>query len=177
MRSVLIVPLLLTGLASAQVFFTPEIPPALRNYLELTDTQNTRIPQLNRQYLLYRLQKGNRQAVVQRELTEEMRRDTLDPTAIGLRYVELETIRREIEAEQTKTIKDIQALLTPVQRTRLDGLTEVLRRFDLACAAVAFNLLPALLPDRTGGPEEAGFLSSNSFGCPSSFVSILRPLP
>lgn len=50
---------------------------------------------------------------VQQELAEQMRQDPLDPTAIGLRHVELESIRRETEAGKARTINEIQALLTP----------------------------------------------------------------
>lgn len=144
MRSLLVFVLLLAGVASAQDGLLPgPVSPELRRYLELTDAQVTRIQRLNAQLASYRAGKAIRQATVLRELAEEMRRDPLDPTAIGLRHVELESIRREIEAEQTKTVEAIQALLTPVQRTRLDGLAQVLRQHDVACAAVAFNLLPA----------------------------------
>jgi Spy/CpxP family protein refolding chaperone len=143
MRSLLTLLLLLTGVMFAQGGFIPApIPQDLRRYLELTDAQATGIQRLNAQFDAYRTGKANRQFQVQRELAEEMARDPLDPTAIGLRHVELESIRREIEAEQTKTVAAIQALLTPAQRTRLDGLTQVLRQHSTACWAVAFNFIP-----------------------------------
>jgi hypothetical protein len=145
MRSLLIVPLLLTGLASAQV----DLPPdpsylAIATYLELTDAQLTGIERLNRQLESYRAGKAGRQFVVQQELAEQMLRDPLDPTAIGLRHVELESIRRETEAEQTKTTFAIRALLTPVQRARLEDLSQVLRQHSLACLALGLNLISPL---------------------------------
>lgn len=144
MRSLLAFVLLLTGVASAQDGLLPSpIPQDLRRYLELTAAQGVRIQQLNAQLSAYRSGKTIRQIAVQRELAEEMAREPLDPTAIGLRHVELESIRREIEAEQRKTMEEIQALLTPAQRTRLDGLAQVLRQQNTACAAVALNLLSA----------------------------------
>jgi Spy/CpxP family protein refolding chaperone len=144
MRSLLTLLLFLTAVASAQEGLAPGgVPPELRRYLELTDPQVSSIQQLNAQLNAYRSGKANRQFQVQRELTEELARDPLDPTAIGLRHVELESIQRELEAEQTKTTTAIQTLLTPAQRARLDGLAEVLRQHNTACSAVALNMLPA----------------------------------
>lgn len=125
------------------------VPPEVRRYLELTDAQTTRVQQLNSRFESYRLDKVIRQMTVQQELAEQMRQDPLDPTAIGLRHVELESIRRETEAERARTITDIQALLTPAQHTRLDALAQVLRQYDLACSAVANNLLPLPQPPPT----------------------------
>lgn len=171
MRSLLIVPLLLTGLASAQV----DMPPdprylGIATYLELTDAQLTGIERLNRQLESYRAGKTRRQFVVQQELAEQMLRDPLDPTAIGLRHVELESIRREIEAEQNKTVKAIQALLTPVQRARLEDLSQVLRQHSLACLALGLNLISPLplRPRPTFGsflPALPPLLSTDG-GCP-----------
>ena len=151
MRALLAFILLLTGVASAQNGLLPgPIPQDLRRYLELTDAQANGIQRLNAQLDAYRIGKATRQFQVQRELAEEMAREPLDPTAIGLRHVELESIRREIEAEQTKTVAAIQALLTPAQRTRLDGLAQVLRQHRTACSAIALNLLAAPPPEQNG---------------------------
>ena len=151
MRSLLAFVLLLTGVASAQDRLTPgPVPQDLRRYLELTDAQASGIQRRNAQFDAFRIGKANRQIQVRQELAEEMAREPLDPTAIGLRHVELESIRREIEAEQTKTIEAIQALLTPAQRARLDGLAQVLRQQRTACSAVTFNLLPAPPPEIIG---------------------------
>lgn len=151
MRSLLTLLFVLTGVMSAQTGLVPgPIPQDLRRYLELTDSQANGIQRLNAQFDAYRIGKTNRQFQVQRELAEEMAREPLDPTAIGLRHVELESIRREIEAEQTKTVAAIQGLLTPAQRTRLDGLAQVLRQHSTACSAVTLNLLPAPPPQQNG---------------------------
>ncbi len=172
MRALLASILLLTGVASAQTGLLPgPIPQDLRRYLELTDAQVNGIQRLNAQLAAYRVGKLNRQMQVQRELAEEMARDPLDPTAIGLRHVELESIRREIEAEQKKTIDAIQALLTPVQRTRLDGLAQVLRQHSTACSAVALNLLPAPGSDVIFPVEIQRRLASSS-GCPTGAAII-----
>lgn len=114
MRSFFTGLLLFHAVLSAQFIVRPvPVPPEARRYLELTDAQTTRIQQLNSRFESYRLDKVIRQMTVQQELAEQMQQDPLDPTAIGLRHVELESIRRETEAEKARTINDIQALLTP----------------------------------------------------------------
>lgn len=147
MRSLLSLLLLLAGVVSAQDGLLPSpIPQELRRYLELTDAQANGAQRLNAQLASYRTAKARRQFQVQQELADEMAKDPLDPTAIGLRHVELESIRREIEAEQRKTVEGIQALLTPAQRARLDGLAQVLRQHSTACSAVAWNFLTEPFP-------------------------------
>jgi hypothetical protein len=165
MRSLLAFILFSTGVVSAQDGFLPSpIPQDLLRYLELTDAQVPRIQRLNAQLAAYRAGKARRQFQVQQELAQEMGRDPLDPTAIGLRHVELESIRREMEAEQRKTVEEIQALLTPAQRTRLDGLAQVLRQHSTACSAVALNLLPVPGSDVIF-PVEIQSRLANSSGC------------
>ena len=118
---------------------------------------------------------------VQLELAEQMRQDPLDPTAIGLRHVELESIRRETDAERARTITDIQALLTPAQRTRLDALAQALRQYDLACSAVANNLLPSPQPppaSATVPPGSGPGFSALSAACPTPLIiSTIVPVP
>ena len=134
-------------MASSQDGLLPApVPQDLRRYLELTDVQVNGVQRLNAQLASYRTAKARRQFQVQVELADEMAKDPLDPTAIGLRHVELESIRREIEAEQRKTVEGIQALLTPAQRTRLEGLAQVLRQYSTACSAVAWNFLTEPFP-------------------------------
>ena len=125
----------------AQGTFSP-FPETLKNYLELTDQQVSQIVAKNQQLDEYRSAKMQRHFEVQLEIAQETRRTMLDPMAIGLRYLELETIRREIEAESRKITTEIQALLTPAQKAKLSMLEEVLRQQNTACAAMSWNLMP-----------------------------------
>ena len=124
------------------VIRTPSVPPALRQYLELTQEQVTRIERLNNALRQFETQKARRAFQVQSELSEETARTSLDPMALGMRYVELEAIRREIDAERKRTVDEVQAVLTPAQRTKISALQEVLRNVGLACDAVNHNLMP-----------------------------------
>jgi hypothetical protein len=95
-----------------------------------------------------------------------MSQPSLDATAIGLRYVELEAIRRELEAERKRTVDAIQELLTQVQRTKISALQEVLRTQPLACEAMNHHLMapaPPVAPEPPGGITT--FLLGNVGGC------------
>lgn len=152
MRFLLTFTFLLTSVAFAQDPVRPGlIPPDLQRYLQLTDTQVNGIVRRNAEFRTYQSGKSLRQRMVLRELAVEMNRDPLDPTAIGLRHVELESIRREIEAEQKKTVEAVQGLLTPAQRARLDALAQVFRLHNTACAAILVNLLPTAVQATSPG--------------------------
>lgn len=129
----------------------PPVSPTLERYLELTQAQVTQINRLNNEFRQFQAEKLIRTSQVQRELGVEMRRETLDPMAIGLRYVELEAIRREMESEQRRTREAIQETFTPAQRNRLAALQEALRQWGLACEAVQHNLMPQ--PEGVTGPS------------------------
>ena len=151
----LLLSVFVAGIAVGQV--TPPMPPvfegpgpslALRQYLDLTNAQVASIVRLNTEAQRFQQEKFRRQAQVSFEISQEMRRDTLDPMAIGLRFVELEAIRRDIAAEQARVARDVQALLTAAQRTRIQALQDVLRTYPVACEALAHNLMSA--PQQTG---------------------------
>jgi hypothetical protein len=144
------------------------ISPLLRQYLELTPEQVTRMDRQNNALRQFEASKTSRYLQVQSELNVETARESLDPMALGLRYVELEGIRRELNAEQKRTIDAVQSVLTPAQRTRAAALQEVLRNYGTACEAVNNNIisvpvptaavrwfntveLPNFLPGRSGG--------------------------
>ena len=90
----------------AQGIFS-SFPETFKNYLELTDQQVSQILAKNQQLGEYRSAKMERQFAVQLEIAQETQRTMLDPMAIGLRYLELETIRREIESESKKITTEI----------------------------------------------------------------------
>ena len=156
----------------AQGFFG-SFPDPLKKYLELTDPQVSEILAKNERLGQFRGAKQQRQFAVQFEIAQETQRATLDPMAIGVRYLEIETIRREIEAESKKMTTEIQALLTPTQKTKLMALEEVMRQQGTACSAVSWGLLsqPSLLfPQISTVPpaiEVVAFaaFSFGQFGC------------
>lgn len=167
----------LAGAALAQV--TPPViqPPiiggpepslALRQYLDLTNEQVSTILRLRGDLNRFQSEKLRRQLQVNLELSQEMRRETLDPMAIGVRHVELEAIRREIDAEQARVAREVQALLTAAQRTRVQALQDVLRTYPLACEALYHNLMsvPPQQGQMPGGGMMGGSVGSIIFGAP-----------
>jgi hypothetical protein len=144
----MIAALSLTAQTTPGILQPANVSPALQQYLELTADQVARISGLNVRFRQFQGDKLRRAAQVQRELAAETAKPTLDAMAIGLRHVELEAIRRETDAEQDRVRGEVQALLTPAQRTRIAALEEVLRQYGLACDAVSNNIIkrPELAP-------------------------------
>lgn len=116
-------------------------PPQLRAYLDLKDDQVASILRLNNSLNRFMAEKNTRNIQVQIEIAQEMRKETLDPMALGLRQVELEAIRREIGAEQQKTAVEIQKVLTAAQKMKLQALQEAMRLYNVGCDAIAINLM------------------------------------
>jgi hypothetical protein len=127
-------------------------PPQLKQYLELTDEQVASILRLNSSSQTFQLDKLRRSGQVQFELSQEMAKPTLDPMALGIRYVELEAIRREIEADQNKTAANIQNVLTAAQKTKVQALQQAMQLQSVICEAQSVNVLrpsvgfPAITP-------------------------------
>lgn len=124
----------------------PYFPPSLKEHLGLTDDQISEINRLNRQFWDFQSEKFQRENQVNAELAEERAKEILDPLALGLRHLELEAIRREIEAERKKTVAKIQELLNPTQKERLAALDAALQMYPTALNAVTRNLLPGPAP-------------------------------
>jgi hypothetical protein len=138
---------------SAQTFsFGRPLSPELIQYLGLNDNQATAIRQANNSYLQFTLQKSRRSAQVQSEIAEETARPALDPMALGLRYLELEAIRREIATEETRTRTTVQAILTDAQKTKVQALEDAMKLQPLICDAQSARILapPAFLSVVTG---------------------------
>ncbi|MFN9264587.1 MAG: hypothetical protein ACK6DY_13975 [Acidobacteriota bacterium] len=122
-------------------------PPPIAVYLALTPRQTTEIARNLLDYGAYLNQAGKRSLTVWREIAEERRREPLDPLALGLRFAELVTIKRETaERERAVTARQL-ALLTPDQSTRLQNLIEA-DRLSNQLAPEAHRLL--LMPVRFG---------------------------
>lgn len=150
--------------------FEPPISEPLRQYLELTSAQVTSISSLTGQLVRYQAEKTQRMAQVHVEIAAEMGRNSLDPMALGMRYVELEVIRRELTAEARRVAEETQKLYTPAQRTKIVALQEVLRQYPLACEALQRNLMP---PPEQPQPGFAQFLLT-SYVLPACPVGGLR---
>src|SRR6266849_2046642 len=152
MRKMMVLLALSTSVCLAQtivpipVFF---FPPELKQYLALSDDQVTKISTLNAQLSSFRATKFERQIQVQSEIAEWTAKEVLDSQALGIRYAELEAIRRELNDQQKTTASQIQTLLTVEQKAKLAVLQQALTLYSTACSGVSQNLLspPILFPN------------------------------
>lgn len=148
-------------------------PPQLKQYLELTDPQVSSIAAENTSLATFQSQKAQRQIQVQIELAQETAKAVVDPMALGLRHMELESIRRELQAEQEKTVARIQDLLTPAQKAKLESLRQAMAVQGVICEAQAVNLMPRLLPGRVvrdpfpGGGSTPRWFDTSVFVAPA----------
>ncbi len=138
----LTLPIVSAQIGVIQGFF----PPQLKAYLELTDDQIQAITNANTDLNTFRATKLQRQLQVHSELAQEMAKQTLDPMSLGLRYMELEAIRRELNTEQQKTATAVQNILTAPQKTKAAALQQALQFYPTACAAVEQNVLSTAAP-------------------------------
>src|SRR5258708_28511950 len=88
----------------------PRTPPAVfpgdpRQYLSLTDTKVAAIAQMTADYNQAASTKQLRTLQLQNEVADLTRQDPLDPMAIGVRYAEIESIRRDL-ANQLTALRD-----------------------------------------------------------------------
>lgn len=149
MCKVIAVLLLMLPGASAQILPVPvpyisSFPPQLKSFFDLTDAQVQAITKANSDLNVFRGSKLQRQIQVQVELEQEMTKQAPDPMALGLRHVELEAIRRELQAEQQKTVNAVQNVLTASQKAKLATLQQALQLYSTACSAVDQNVLTPL---------------------------------
>lgn len=124
----------------SQAIFNPQAA-SVSLYLDLTDPQAAAIADLNRQLAAADRARSQRQIQLQSEITQETARDPIDVNALGLRYRELELIRREMETQRSRTREQIQALLTPAQKAKLNTLQQALDLHTTACEAIDQNIL------------------------------------
>ena len=135
----------------------------IREYLALTEAQFNRIQQQNNDFSRWSFTQSQRMFEVQREIGVETARQPLDPVALGLRYAEVETIRRVIAERNAKLVPDNIAVLTDMQKMKLKALEEAMR---LAETAGSEARAIRLVPDSCG---EFGI----GFGVPGDFASFL----
>jgi hypothetical protein len=117
-------------------------PPNLTEYLAVTEAQAIKISEQNDAFTQWSQDRSQRIYAVQFEILGETARVPLDPAALGVRYAEVEAIRREIAERNKKLIADNLTVLTPAQATKLKALEEALKLVSTASAAQSVKLLP-----------------------------------
>jgi hypothetical protein len=125
-------------------------PPALASYLELSREQVNTIERLNAASGQFQSQKVLRSVQVQSEIAQETAKPVLDAMALGVRYFELEAIRRELVADNEKTYAEIQKVLNDAQKNKVRALVAAMQLQGVMCEAQAQNILPAAVPGNIG---------------------------
>ena len=158
--------------AQGRIIGTPffrALPPELRQYLALTDTQADAVTKLFDDNQLLVSEKSRRMAQVQSEIAEELNKDPLDPMSIGVRYAEIEAIRRGLDAESKRMRVAVRAVLTDPQKVKLKTLEEARKLSPTISAAECYGFLD---PMQTALPRISG-----SAGFSFTTIPILSPYP
>ncbi len=141
-RTLVPILLVLAGLAHAQIFFTP-FPADLKQYLNLTDAEVAFIHQATTDYSQIASTKQRRISDLQSEIDDETRKDQPDAMALGIRYVEIESIRRDMAAQLTAFPDKLRASLDDAQRSKLNALNDARNLQPVIDDAQCENLLDA----------------------------------
>lgn len=140
--------LFLILLAAASVWSQPvrvpffKFPEQIRAYLALTPDQVAKIEAQNDAFARWSAERNRRVFAVQFEIDVETARSPLDPAALGVRYAELEAIRREIAEREKELLPANVAVLTPAQVTKLKALEEAMKLVSTGQQAQSVRLLP-----------------------------------
>src|SRR5579872_2406260 len=169
--SVLAPILLLSGLAPAQIFVSP-FPADLKQYLNLTDAEVAFIQQATTDYNQMASTKQRRIFDLQSEIADETQKDQPDPMALGVRYVEIESIHRDMAAQLTALRDKLRASLDDTQRTKLGALNDARNLQSVINDAQCENLLDAVVANPFFGITTRTVFQSGDFtvssGCFSS---------
>ena len=114
----------------------------IRTYLALTDEQVAKMQRQNDDYSRWAALRQRRMSEVQLEIAVETAKSPLDPAALGVRYAEVEAIRREIAERSAALVPANVALLTEAQKVKLKALEEALKLATTGDQAKSLKLLP-----------------------------------
>ena len=146
------------------------MPAELTAYLVLSGDQIASISAAVQDYEVFAGPKEARQQQILLELQIETAKDTLDPMTLGLRYVELEALRRQLQSRQANLRTKVRATLTSAQRAKLDILAQAAQlTTEVAQAQCSF------LIDAPKASSESGIIPAQ--GCLASSIKIPPRLP
>lgn len=151
--------ILLGGAAWAQPPFFYQPLAQVKQFLQLSDSQLQTILANNDNYNRSSAEKQNRIRQVQGEIADETGKSQLDPTAIGIRYVEIENLCRQIKEQAGTSQQQNLSVLSDAQKSKLTILSDALKLAPVIAEAQSGNLL--------GGPN---FAPSGFTGIPTGVV-------
>ena len=154
----------------------------VKAYLDLTDAQVSQIGLNLSDYIQLVAQRQQRMFQVQSEIQVETARSPLDPTALGIRYAEIETICRNVHDESITAQNRNLALLTDAQKAKMKLLDDAYKLFPIINEAQKAGLLmpPAPYPSVGVWFNVSSFGSSGMptlYGCQQAGVPTSRLSP
>jgi hypothetical protein len=136
--------------ARAQVIFPGrdlQLPvQQVKAYLGLTDVQVSQIVLNLNDYGRLASQRQQRIFQVQSEIQQETAKSPLDPSALGIRYAEIEAICRTVKDEAAAAQRRNLALLTDAQAVKVKALEDALKLAPMINEAHQAGLLAPLVP-------------------------------
>lgn len=157
---------------SAQMLQPTWIPEQLVTYLQLTREQAVKIVDNNAAYAALVQTKNQRMYEVQDEIAVETAKEIIDPTALGVRYREIELICRDINQAGVDVRKQNNDALNDTQKAKLSALEEAMKLAPLFTQAQNVDLLP---PSTTISYSAViGVYAPIIYGIPSSSASGCR---
>lgn len=115
-----------------------------REFLELTETQEARLREIVEPFYQWKETQSDRIRQVEAEIQEEAKKTPPDPMALGVRFAELESIRRHSVERLEEVIRLRRSVLTPEQLRRVQLLEQAARLSDTVQDA---NCELVMLPD------------------------------
>jgi len=142
----------------------------LQQYLSLSSDQVDAINSLNSNNQQINNSRGQRIAQLLAEIVQETAKDPLDPLALGTRYVEIDTINRDIDADLVTLRSQDRAVLNDAQHVKVGSLDDARKLQPLISEAQCENLLDSARPSTIAGiisvPSAAiGLYPSFAFSC------------
>lgn len=151
--------------------FGQDIRPGIAEYIMLTDAQRTTIAARSAALFEWQSARTHRLLEVAREIDQETKKSPLSPAALGIRYAEAETIRRQYEDRTLQAVTDNTAALTDTQRAKLAALEASQKLLPIAGDAQRVYLL---LPNPPCRKISTPFFDSN---CPAVIYDPLMTTP
>ncbi len=154
--------------AWAQVRPFPYDPYAeVKQFLDLTADQSSKLNSIQAQYQLLVQNKLGRVNQVNQEIDQETARPSLDATALGVRYLELEVICREMQRAAAGISTSSLAVLTDPQKIKLKQLEDTAKLAPIISQAQSLGLLPGVGLGSARWFDTSGF--QIAFPQPSSY--------
>ena len=149
----------------------------IRTYLALTDEQVEKMQRQIDDYSRWAALRQRRISEVQLEIAVETAKTPLDPAALGVRYAEVEAIRREIAERGAALVPANVALLTDAQKVKLKALEEALKLVSTGDQAKVLKLLPEDCAPRLAVGVGGGFIFDPVGSSAGAIIPVISPNP